>query len=289
MWWAMGLPRYWTEPEARMSTIAMANLKGGVGKSTAMLNIAVATVEISRCTNPAARVRVLDMDHQAFATAVMSGRDPLELKATVATMLAGLTTYADTVLRLEDLPWLDESARTAWAGIDLLPSNSRHKLQVSTVTEYWNLRELLGEENDPDTVATFLDCGYGRTDAFTLAMVAADHVIGVTSAAEGGLRGLVDLRRELAAMRPSFGHVNDLAGVITTNFDLRNGPDREILENLRRDLGELILQPMIPRRTVVERAHGAQLPIAALREESARELTSYFQQLAQHLIERTTR
>lgn len=272
-----------------MSTIAMGNLKGGVGKSTAVINTAVAVVANLRRSKPAARVRVLDMDQQAFATAVMSGRDPLENKATVATMLAGLTTYAETVLRLEDLPWLDGPARKAWAGIDLIPSNSKGKLQVATVTDYWNLRELLAANGDADTAVTFLDCGYGRTEAFTFAMVAADDVIGVTSAAEGGLRGLVDLRRELASMRQSFPHVKDLAGVITTNFDMRNGPDKEILENLRADLGDLVLEPMIPRRTVVERAHGAQLPLAALREESARELTGYFQQLAQQLIERTSR
>ena len=272
-----------------MSTLAVGNLKGGVGKSTAVINLAVALVPILRKTNPRARVRVLDMDLQAFTTVVMTGRDPLESKATVATMLAGLTDYKETVVRLEELPWLDETAQTAWTGIDLIPSNSRSKLQVSTVADYWNLRELLEENADPDTAITLLDCGYGRTEAFTLAMVAADQVIGVISAAEGGLLGLIDLRRELAALHQSFPHVQDLAGVITTNFDLRNGPDKEILGNLRADLGDRVLEPMIPRRIVVERAHGARLPLAALREDSARELTGYFSQLAQQLTERTSR
>ncbi len=271
-----------------MSTLAVGNLKGGVGKSTAVINLAVAMVVLLRKSKPRARVRVLDMDLQAFTTVVMTGRDPLESKATVATLLAGLTDYQDTVLRLEELPWLDETARKAWAGIDLIPSNSRSKMQVSSISDYWNLRQTLKDNTDADTAMTLLDCGYGRTEAFTLAMVAADHVIGVISAAEGGLLGLIDLRRELAAMHQSFPHVKDLAGVITTNFDLRNGPDKEILENLRSDLGDRVLEPMISRRIVVERAHGARLPLAALREDAARELTEHFSQLAQHLIERTT-
>ena len=117
-----------------------------------------------------------------------------------------------------------------------------------------------------------------------MAVAAADGVLGVTAAAEGGLLGLLEFRLKLQKLHRSFPHVHDLTGVIANNFDLRRGPDRDILDNLHQQLGTRLWSPLLPSRVAVERAHGARLPLAALNEPGARELTTLDDQLARKLI-----
>lgn len=269
-----------------MDSIAIGNLKGGVGKSTVTVNLAVALVAALRKKKSRARVRILDMDPQAWATAWMTGREPREIKATVATMLTGLTTPEETVLRLEDLDWLPEDAREAWRGIDLIPSNPDAKLTVQGAADYWGLREALEDPDFPgENVAwTLFDCPYGQTDSFFLAVVAADNVLGVTSASEAGMLGMKELRHQLTRMARSFPHVGDVLGVVANNFDLRKGPDKAILSDLREQLGDKLWDPMLPSRVAVERSNGARLPLAAMPDEGSRDMTGLYSQLAKHLI-----
>lgn len=267
-----------------MGSAAIGNLKGGVGKSTVTVNLAVALVASLRKRKPRARVRIVDMDPQAWATAWMTGREPREIKATVATMLAGLTSPEETLLRLEDLDWLTPEAREAWRGIDLVPSNPEAKLAVQGASDYWGLRESLEDFPGADVAWTLFDCPYGQTDSFFLAVVAADSVIGVTSASEAGMLGLKELRLQLNRLTKSFPHVKDVAGVVANDFDLRKGPDRAILADLQEQLGKTLWNPMLPSRVAVERANGARLPLAAMPDEGARDMTTLYAQLAKTLI-----
>lgn len=266
-----------------MKAYAVGNLKGGVGKTTVTLNLAVALIRQLRATNPVARVLITDMDTQAFATAILTDGDPRALKATIATMLAEITTPEDTLLHVDELPGLTDEAREAWAGIDLLPSNPDAKVIVSGVEDYWVLRETMTDWTPANVEWVLFDCGYGDNDSFNMAMAASDGVIGVTSASEGGMLGLRELRLKLSKLVKSFPHVA-LAGVVANNFDLRRGPDKAILADLTDQLGPLLWKPMIPARAIVERAHGARLPLAALPDTAARELTAMYDQLARNLI-----
>lgn len=272
-----------------MHATAFGNLKGGVGKTTVTLNTAIAVARRERAHSPTARILLWDMDPQSFLTALLTGRDPRDFTRTVATLLAGISDLGETLIRLDEAQWLDDTARSTLAGIDLIPSNPASLLRADTPDALWELRELIPELDLPDTTELLFDCGYGDTDAFTMSAIAADDVVAVTSASEGGLMGLQNLQLKLRKMAGrTFTHVR-LGGVIANMFDLREVAHREILDNLREELADLLWEPVIPRRAIVEKSHGARLPLAGLEGPGINrgvldDLLNRFDQLGQRLI-----
>ena len=100
-----------------MRKTAFANFKGGVGKTTAAVNVATALRDELRQVNPDARILLADADSQAGATALLTGRSPSEYPATLATVLAGEHSLEDALVRLDDpASGLDEEAQAAWQG-----------------------------------------------------------------------------------------------------------------------------------------------------------------------------
>lgn len=275
--------------EKPVHATAIGNLKGGVGKTTVTLNLAIAIILRLRARFPNARLLLWDMDPQSSLTALLTGRDPRDFTRTVATLLAGLSNLDETLIHLDEATWLDETTQGALVGIDLIPSNPVSLLRADTADALWELRELIPELDLPDTVEMLFDCGYGDTDAFTMSAIAADDVVAVTSASEMGLMGLQNLQIKLRKMAArSFTHVR-LSGVIANMFDLREIAHRAILDNLREELADLLWEPVIPRRSIVEKSHGARLPLAGMTgagvsREVLDDILNRFDQLGQRLI-----
>jgi cellulose biosynthesis protein BcsQ len=272
---------------------AIAHLKGGVGKTVVCVNLAHALVaELRRGGHPDARVLVVDCDPLSGATHLLAGPDVAPtISATVATVLAGQTELADTVLQLDDpATGLDTTRATAWAGIDLLPANPQsHGLRVSTGAGFWALRERLATVPTvlPNTRYILLDCGYGDTDLTDLALVAADDVLGVSTTARMSTANIEILRDKLQLMRRTFAHLH-LRAVVANIRHAGHEADEACLSELRADLGEDLWE-VLPARALVGRACHQQLPVAAVPGRGASDITRPLGRIAARLLEENTR
>jgi len=261
---------------------AFANFKGGVGKTTAAVNVATALRDELRQTDPDARVLLADADSQAGATALLTGRSPSDYEATLAKVLAGEYSLDEALVRLDDpASGLDEEAQAAWGGIDLIPSNPESKIRVAGPEDFWQLRDLLDDPSLPYSHA-ILDCGYGDTDLTTLALVASDEIVVVTTVTALGVNGLEQLVGKVAKMRRSFPHLR-IGGVLANDFSARETADQNVLDDMTKSLGELLWSPAIPHRAIVKRSHDARLPLSVFKVPAARALVEIYASVALRL------
>lgn len=270
-----------------MRSTAYANFKGGVGKTTAVVNTATALRDQLRERDPAARVLILDADTQAGATTLLTGNDPDSYQATLATVLAEQHTLHEAMIGLDDPDaGLDEEAQAAWAGIDLVPCNPDSKIRVGGPEDFWQLRDLLQNTALPHT-HVLLDCGYGDTDLTTLALVAADAIVAVTAVTALSMNGLNQLLGKVAKMRRSFPHVR-VEGVIANDYSAREITDQAIYAEMAEQLGGLLWEPPIPHRAIVKRSHDARLPLSVFKVPAARALVDIYVQIAARIASEET-
>ena len=252
-----------------MRTIAIANSKGGVGKTSVTLALGSALHRAGQ------RVLVIDMDPQASATKAL---EPEE-----GTMPP---TIRDVLLPDGGVELAATIRSTTW-GFDLAPAD-RYLTKFDLVSEAgreFRLREVLEGVDGYDFV--LLDCP-PNTGVLTLtAMVAADSYLAVTEPSLFALAGLMDLETEIVApVRRRLNKGLTRVGVLVTLVQ-RTMPHNDAIAELREAFGDELLQPMIPRLTAMQKAIDRGLPLGELGAVSgAIKLQSMFDQLAQEVMGR---
>ena len=224
--------------------IAIANQKGGVGKTTTAVNLAAALAEAGR------KVLLVDLDPQGNAT-MASGIDKREVHPGGCEVL------------LEEAP-IESAIRRTEAGFDLLPGNrdltaAELKLMDAIARES-RLKEQLAKVATRYQVI-LIDCPPSLHLLTLNALAAANSVLIPVQCEYFALEGLTSLLDTIKAVRQRLNPDLELEGLLRTMYDVRNNLGNDVSAQLDKHFGDKLLRSVIPRNVRLAEAPSYGKPI----------------------------
>ncbi len=251
--------------------IAVANQKGGVGKTTTTINLAAALVEQGK------RVLIVDLDPQGNASTGL-GFEPAN---------RGLTTYD---LLIEDADVLDVIRATSFENLYLCPattdlSSADIELVANEKRSFLLHDALIQPALDAyEFDYVLIDCPPSLSLLTVNAMIAAQSVLVPLQAEFFALEGLSQLMLSIRTVRQSANRDLRIEGVVLTMYDGRNNLSQMVESDARANLGELVFKTVIPRNVRVSEAPSYSVPV--LTYDSASKGSTAYRALAQELLSR---
>jgi chromosome partitioning protein len=245
---------------------ALANQKGGVGKTTTAINLAACLAEAGEPS------LVIDLDPQANATSGLGER------------ANGSSSYD----LLDGAP-LDELAKpTRFANLDLVPSRADLAGAVVELArredgERYLVQALRGAVERWSFV--FLDCPPSLGPLTVNALAAADRVLVPVQAEYYALEGLAQLVKSVELVRARLNPRLAIGGVLLTMVDGRTRLAADVSEQVRRHFGELVFRNAVPRSVRLAEAPSHGLPAIAYDRRSAG--ADAYWKVAMELVERS--
>ena len=249
------------------SVYAVANQKGGVGKTTTAVNLAAAIA------GTGSQVLLVDLDQQCNAT-VGLGLDR-DLSPSSYQCLVGAASVAEAARPAgPDNLWVVPGSRDLAGAAVELPRLDGYETR---------LRARLGPIRERFSL-TLLDCPPSLGPVTMNALAAADRVLVPVQAEYLALEGLVEFLGTLELVRRDLNPALVLTGVVVTMHDDRTRLARDVERELRDHLPELVFQTVIPRSVRIAEAPSFGVPVLAHAPESGG--SAAYRELARELAER---
>lgn len=225
--------------------IAIANQKGGVGKTTTSINLSACLAEAGK------KVLVVDIDPQENATSGL-GVEKNELENTIYELFVGECELSDCLIEnvLDNLSVLPSNVNLSGAEIDLIGIEKREFLLKKYITPI---------RDNYDFV--IIDCPPSLNILTVNAMTTADTVLVPIQCEYYALEGLSQLIHTINLVKQRLNPELEMEGVVFTMYDARTNLSLEVVENVKKNLKQNVYKTIIPRNIRLAEAPSHGLPI----------------------------
>lgn len=251
--------------------LAFANQKGGVGKTTTVVNLSACLGELGQ------RVLVVDADAQGNCTTGL-GVDKRSLPATLYEVILDQAIASDVLLHtaVKGVDLLPANVELAGAEIELVSAPSRERRMADVLRRMKPLYDLV-----------LIDCPPSLGLLTLNALVAADSVLVPLQCEYYALEGLSQLvhtlRRVAAGLNPGL----EISGAFLTMFDARTNLSAQVMADAKAFFGDRLFRTVIPRNVRIAEAPSHGLPIGAY-DPHSKGAEAYLE-LAREVLEREQR
>ncbi len=230
------------------SIISVINQKGGVGKTTTVINLAAVLAQKGKNT------LVIDLDPQGNATTGL-GRSNNDQDKNVYNLLIGKLSLEDTI------------QKTNIKNLDLIGSNvNLSGLEVETANEpnrAFLLKEIIQEKKN-STLSKyeniFIDCPPSLSLLTVMSLVAADELLVPLQTEFFALEGITQLIKTIERIKINLNQKLEIRGVLLTMFDRRNKLSIQVDQEARNHFKEKVYRTVIPRNVRLSEAPSHGLP-----------------------------
>ncbi|SEM99762.1 ParA family protein [Bradyrhizobium sp. OK095] len=238
-------------PQGHPRILALANQKGGVGKTTTAINLGTALAAIGE------RVLIVDLDPQGNASTGL-GIDRRNRSCSTYDVLIGEASLREAVV-LTAVPRLHIAPST----MDL----SGLELELGTTPgRAYKLRDAISALNnnvspDADYTYVLIDCPPSLNLITVNAMAASDAILVPLQCEFFALEGLSQLLQTVEQVRSTLNPTLSIHGIVLTMFDSRNNLSNQVVADVRQFMGEKVYKTMIPRNVRISEAPSYGKPV----------------------------
>ena len=233
--------------------IAVANQKGGVGKSTTSINLAACLAELGK------KVLVIDSDPQGNTTSGF-GIDKNFLENTIYELILGECSIGDCIIKeaIKNVSVLPSNVNLAAAEIELIGIDNKEfilKTEIDWIKDNYDF--------------IIIDCPPSLNMLTINALTAANSVLVPIQCEYYALEGLSQLIHTINLVQERLNPHLQIEGVVFTMYDVRTNLSNQVVENVKEHIQENVYKTIIPRNIRLAEAPSYGLPINVYEPKSA--------------------